>query len=404
MKTWSGPVMKKFIAVLLALTLSIGCFSIGAAAQNAPSADNFVYRYPYIAGQFQDVDENAWYGMYDQAVIWTAYALGIVNGMGDGTFLPQGNLKISEAVKMAAVLHNLYNGGYGVFDITTKPWYKNCVDYALENGIIGPDDFRDFDAYITRAQLAHLIYNALPQTEYPSVNVVNAVGDVSAGSLTGVPHAEEIMALYRAGVLAGDAGTRLFRPSDRITRAEAAALVARAAVKSRRQAFEILPDSGDAMAHPEYAVYNEKGKKLVLGYQDADALKNYFTAFQESSQVWDQNPDTKLYAEDYLSFEDVRYLKANKAGGGIYIFGMTVNGVEYSLSNGIHCGSTESALKAAYAPGALQYEDHTQQVGYWGGADGTYTYYPGNSSPWCRSSFDVKNHIVVKMNFSCSIY
>lgn len=396
--------MKKCIALLLALTLLIGCFSIGAAAQSAPSADNFVYRYPYIAGQFKDVDENAWYGMYNQAVIWTAYALGIINGMGDGSFLPEGNLKASEAIKMVAVLHNIYNGGYGVFDITTKPWYQACVDYAIENGIMGPNDFRNYDAYITRTELAHLIYNALPETEYQALNVINAVGDVSTGSLTGAPYADEIMALYRAGVLTGDAGTRLFRPSERITRAEAAALVARAAIKSRRQVFEILPDNGDATAHPEFAVYNEKGKKLVLGYQDASALNSYFTAFQESSQVWDYNSDTKLYSQDYLSFEDVRYLKSNKSGGGIYIFSMTINGVEYSLANGIHCDSTESALKSAYTAGTLQYEDHTQQAGYWGNADGTYTYYPGDSSPWCRIAFDVNDHTVIKITLSCSIY
>jgi hypothetical protein len=389
--------------MLLALTLFTGCFSVGAAAQNAPSSDNFVYRYPYVAGQFKDVNENAWYGMWNQAVIWTAYALGIVNGIGNGNFLPEGNLKVSEAVKMAAVLHNLYDGGYGVFDITTKPWYQDCVDYAIENGIIGPNDFRSYDAYITRAQLAHLIYNALPKAEYQAINVINAVGDVSTGSLTGVPYADEIMALYRAGVLAGDAGTRLFRPSERITRAEAAALVARAAIKSRRQVFEILPNNGDAMAHSEYALYNEKGKKLVLGYQDASALKNYFTAFQESSQVWDHNSDTKLYAQDYLSFEDVRYLKSNKSGGGVYIFGMTVSGSEYSLSNGIHCHSTESELQAAYIAGTLSYEDHTQQAGYWGDADGTYTYYPGDCSPWCRIAFDIKNQLIVKIIFSCSI-
>jgi hypothetical protein len=274
--------------MLLALTLFTGCFSVGAAAQNAPSSDNFVYRYPYVAGQFKDVNENAWYGMWNQAVIWTAYALGIVNGIGDGNFLPEGNLKVSEAVKMAAVLHNLYDGGYGVFDITTKPWYQDCVDYAIENGIIGPNDFRSYDAYITRAQLAHLIYNALPKAEYQAINVINAVGDVSTGSLTGVPYADEIMALYRAGVLAGDAGTRLFRPSERITRAEAAALVARAAIKSRRRFLRFCPITATPWPIPSMPIQRE-GQKARARVSGCSALKNYFTAFQESSQVWDHN-------------------------------------------------------------------------------------------------------------------
>lgn len=47
-------------------------------------------------------------------------------------------------------------------------------------------------------------------------------------------YADEILALYRAGILTGDERTRAFRPSDTITRAEAAAIISRVALPTTR--------------------------------------------------------------------------------------------------------------------------------------------------------------------------
>ena len=58
---------------------------------------------------FLDADESAWYGSQQQGVIKTVVQLGIMNGYTDGTFHPIGNITLSEAIKMAAVVHATCN-------------------------------------------------------------------------------------------------------------------------------------------------------------------------------------------------------------------------------------------------------------------------------------------------------
>jgi hypothetical protein len=194
------------------------CRGFGSEAFAAGSLAHFTERESYGSGTFSDVDESEWYGAENQAVIQTAYRLGIMNGMGDGAFLPKGNIRISEAVKMAAVVHDIYHGGSGQFDMSGTPWYKSCVDYAVQNGIIADGNFSDYTAYATRAELAFIFANALPESEFPAVNTVNSVAKVQTSTLAGIEHSEEILLLYRAGVLAGDEESRHYRPADPITR------------------------------------------------------------------------------------------------------------------------------------------------------------------------------------------
>ncbi len=58
---------------------------------------------------FLDADESAWYGSQQQGVIKSVVQLGIMNGYTDGTFHPIGNITLSEAIKMAAVVHATCN-------------------------------------------------------------------------------------------------------------------------------------------------------------------------------------------------------------------------------------------------------------------------------------------------------
>jgi len=115
---------------------------------------NFKLSDAYASSQFSDVNEAAWYGTQQQKVIKTAFDLGIMNGMGDGSFCPSGKLKVSEAVKMAAMVHSIYTGDKLSFDTFNIPWYKGYVDYAIAKGIITDGEFVNFDAYVTRSEMA----------------------------------------------------------------------------------------------------------------------------------------------------------------------------------------------------------------------------------------------------------
>lgn len=180
---------------------------------------------------FLDADESAWYGSQQQGVIKSVVQLGIMNGYTDGTFHPIGNITLSEAIKMAAVVHATCNNQTISFSAADGgKWYDAYLNYCVKNRIVSSDEYSSLDAYATRAQIAHIFAKAT--SDFAVVNDIDYdyIPDVSERS----EYADEILALYRAGILTGDERTRAFRPSDTITRAEAAAIISRVALPTTR--------------------------------------------------------------------------------------------------------------------------------------------------------------------------
>lgn len=180
---------------------------------------------------FLDADESAWYGSQQQGVIKSVVQLGIMNGYTDGTFHPIGNITLSEAIKMAAVVHATCNNQTISFSASDGgKWYDAYLNYCVKNRIVSSDEYSSLDAYATRAQIAHIFAKAT--SDFAVVNDIDYdyISDVSERS----EYADEILALYRVGILTGDERTRAFRPSDTITRAEAAAIISRVALPTTR--------------------------------------------------------------------------------------------------------------------------------------------------------------------------
>lgn len=180
---------------------------------------------------FLDADESAWYGSQQQGVIKSVVQLGIMNGYTDGTFHPIGNITLSEAIKMAAVVHATCNNQTISFSASDGgKWYDAYLNYCVKNRIVSSDEYSSLDAYATRAQIAHIFAKAT--SDFAVINDIDYdyIPEVSERS----EYADEILALYRAGILTGDERTRAFRPSDTITRAEAAAIISRVALPTMR--------------------------------------------------------------------------------------------------------------------------------------------------------------------------
>lgn len=180
---------------------------------------------------FLDADESAWYGSQQQGVIKSVVQLGIMNGYTDGTFHPIGNITLSEAIKMAAVVHATCNNQRISFSASDDgKWYDAYLNCCVKNRIVSSDEYSSLDAHATRAQIAHIFAKAT--SDFAVVNDIDYdyIPDVSERS----EYADVILALYRAGILTGDERTRAFRPSDTITRAEAAAIISRVALPTTR--------------------------------------------------------------------------------------------------------------------------------------------------------------------------
>lgn len=237
---------------------------------------NFQRVNPYSVGQFTDVAEEDWFS----TDVGTVYELGLMSGEADDYFNADGQVTVVQAIVMAVRLHSIYSTGSGEFS-EGAPWYQPYVDYAKEHGIITGDP--DPSAAATRAQFADILSRAIPADDLQPVNEVaeNAIPDVK----TGDPCADSIYMLYRAGIVTGSNSRFAFYPNSTISRAEAAAIIARMADKGLRKSIVVQytgPDLTAQEAKDDSFFANSAilGNSLVEGLRLYSDLKSihYFSA------------------------------------------------------------------------------------------------------------------------------
>ena len=151
---------------------------------------------------------------------------GIINGIGNNEFNPQGILTVAQAVKISACI----NANFYEKDIpynTSTHWADCYYDYALENGIIKDTDFNkaDFDSAITRDRLFYIFANTLPDSEYIEINEKELASEKDM--------LDYIEKLFCAGIIVGNENG--FELEENITRADCSILISRMCAYSRRQ-------------------------------------------------------------------------------------------------------------------------------------------------------------------------
>ena len=183
---------------------------------------------------FVDVPASAWYA----DAVRDAWANGLIDGVDAAHFDPDGSLTVAQAIKLAAALHQRIENG----TVTLKngsPWYRSYLEYAVEHGIIEESylgySAAALNAPVQRAEFAHILYGAAKP--YAAINEIgaNALPDVK----TGDRYADEIYALYRAGVLNGSDRSGTFYPTSLIRRSEAAAILIRAFDEEARRTLTL---------------------------------------------------------------------------------------------------------------------------------------------------------------------
>ena len=174
---------------------------------------------PYVF-PFTDVTKDKWY--YNDVA--AAHKLGLIDGMTDTTFVPEGEMTLAQAITLAARMHCSATAG-GTLE-NGDPWYQTYVDYCLVHGILDKAPTAEaLNAPVTRAQYAELFAKALPASMLPAVNDIpdNSIPDVKMTHR----NAAAIYTLYRAGILDGRDDYGRFDPDETITRAEIAAILVR---------------------------------------------------------------------------------------------------------------------------------------------------------------------------------
>ena len=225
--------MKKLLPLLLSFILFVGSVPCAYAAE---SMENFKKTTVY-SNNFADVAPEQWYA----ESVATVYELGLVNGKSVTEFVPEGNVTIAESITLAARIYNTYHGTTHVFS-SGNPWYQPYVDYAVGNGIITDNQFKDYDALATRSDFALIMAKSLPTKEF------NAINNVVHGNIPDLyaymPCAESVYTLYNAGILSGSDEYGTFAPDSNIKRSEVAAIISRIALREQRKEFILKATDG----------------------------------------------------------------------------------------------------------------------------------------------------------------
>ncbi len=177
----------------------------------------------YFQWQFMATgEENNYWNLHPTAPM-NGISRTFIGGYGDNTFRPPNSITRVEFLKMAVEALTVYDSkifyeAATFTDINEDAWYANVLSFAQQYGFVGgysDNTFRPHNT-ISRAEAAHIIANI----------VHNPVGthnfpDVAAGSWAEA----SIASLCTMGVLGGYPDGS-FKPSNEITRAEAAKVVA----------------------------------------------------------------------------------------------------------------------------------------------------------------------------------
>lgn len=102
------------------------------AAQRAKAGESSLYRMKSGIAVFSDIA-----GHPNQVAIETLVSMGIVNGMGDGTFAPEATMTRAQFCTMVVKALELVPLESTVFsDVPAKQWYSGYVGAASANGIV----------------------------------------------------------------------------------------------------------------------------------------------------------------------------------------------------------------------------------------------------------------------------
>lgn len=173
-------------------------------------------------GNFNDISTVPW----AMDAIQSLARDGIINGVGNDNFEPNGLVKREQFVKMiVGALGIAGDGDVSEFkDISPNEWYYGYLSAAISNGIINGTGYGSFGVGndISRQDMSVIIYRAAQKT---GVELPVITDDTPSDIESVADYAKEaVIALYKAGIING-VGDGRFAPNDSATRAQAAKII-----------------------------------------------------------------------------------------------------------------------------------------------------------------------------------
>lgn len=156
-------------------------------------------------------------------------ARGIVNGMGDNLYQPDGFLTRAQFLTMlsksVSSVDVTSSAPAGFSDVPQGEWYYHYVNWGFENGIVAGTSETTFDpdAKITREQMAMMLNNF---SKYSQATFAPTVSEITFTDTDSISEwaAESVKYIVRAGIMSGHPEGN-FDPQGHATRAQAATVV-----------------------------------------------------------------------------------------------------------------------------------------------------------------------------------
>ena len=186
-----------------------------------------LYPYPTLKGlpmyDFIDVPVNSWYKQYvDYAVENDMFS-----GIGKGKFAPNVNITRSEFVQVFANITGVdlsaYKSKESFSDVKASDWYSGAVNWAYENGIVSGVGDGEFkpDSIITREQMCVMIVN---YAEFKNIDLGTISNRLFSDHEKISGWAENaVYKCYGSGLVSG-IGDGKFDPSSSASRAQGATI------------------------------------------------------------------------------------------------------------------------------------------------------------------------------------
>lgn len=193
--------MKKILLITLAAVLILGANLSFANTQN-----------------FKDVPSSHWALRFIDSLKSTE----IVTGYPDGTFRPSANVKANEYIAMTVKAL-----GYSL-PANPNDWAKPYIDKALELHLIAPEQFKNYNDFITRQSMVSITMNAISlNEERPSTEFDQFVANDIKDFIEICDRAKQnVLDAYKMGVVTGYTD-KTFRGWNFTNRAEATTLISK---------------------------------------------------------------------------------------------------------------------------------------------------------------------------------
>lgn len=193
---------------------------------------------------------------------------GIVNGIGNGQFVPEGTVTYSEFLKMITVqfYSNKIQTGYG--SSWYDPYMKAAEDASILSGVSAVAT-----STLNRYEMAQIMYNVMKANNI-QISKLTDTSKVSDWASVPANYQDAVSACYQMNLLTGVDAAGTYNGLGTMTRAQAAVVMSR--LISKGTTTSLIPDgalliTGDNVYKLDHAAWDSEKERFILSRDVLDS-------------------------------------------------------------------------------------------------------------------------------------